>query len=211
MWYLPGAGIEPESPALAGGFLTTEPPEKSYPHFCYGHTPSLSHWIQWPGPHVLNLSASLDLVDPSFNHFSPVILFLFLIFLFPQSFLLLNEKPQNWHSMPLHASYFWIWISRNIPILYSHRSLIWNEVFTPQMKLGQNKTSGPPLPSTYHLFLPKSSPFLLDTPICPVNQLSDLWVPLDYTLSLISHIYSICQFCSHYTRTHPFLPSLLLP
>ena len=30
MWDLPGAGIEPTmSPALAGGFLTTRPPEKS--------------------------------------------------------------------------------------------------------------------------------------------------------------------------------------
>ena len=29
MWNLPGAGIEPVSSALAGGFLTTGPPEKS--------------------------------------------------------------------------------------------------------------------------------------------------------------------------------------
>ena len=29
MWYLPGPGIEPVSPALAGGFLTTAPPGKS--------------------------------------------------------------------------------------------------------------------------------------------------------------------------------------
>ena len=29
MWGLPGPGIEPMSPALAGGFLTTGPPEKS--------------------------------------------------------------------------------------------------------------------------------------------------------------------------------------
>ena len=27
---LPNTGIEPESPALAGRFFTTEPPEKSY-------------------------------------------------------------------------------------------------------------------------------------------------------------------------------------
>ena len=26
MWYLPGPGTEPVSPALAGGFFTTEPP-----------------------------------------------------------------------------------------------------------------------------------------------------------------------------------------
>ena len=28
MWDLPGPGLEPESPALAGGFLTTAPPRK---------------------------------------------------------------------------------------------------------------------------------------------------------------------------------------
>ena len=31
MWDLPGPGIEPMSPALAGGFLTTAPPGKSHP------------------------------------------------------------------------------------------------------------------------------------------------------------------------------------
>ena len=29
MWDLPGAGLKPVSPALAGGFLTTAPPGKS--------------------------------------------------------------------------------------------------------------------------------------------------------------------------------------
>ena len=33
MWDLPGPGLEPVSPALAGGFLTTEPPGKSSPSF----------------------------------------------------------------------------------------------------------------------------------------------------------------------------------
>ena len=30
MWDLPGPGLEPVSPALAGGFFTTVPPGKSY-------------------------------------------------------------------------------------------------------------------------------------------------------------------------------------
>ena len=34
MWDLPGAGLELASPALAGGFLTTVPPGKSFP-FCF--------------------------------------------------------------------------------------------------------------------------------------------------------------------------------
>ena len=33
MWDLPGAGLEPVSPALAGGFLTTAPPGKPCRHF----------------------------------------------------------------------------------------------------------------------------------------------------------------------------------
>ena len=33
MWDLPGAGLEPVSPALAGGFLTTAPPGKSSTSF----------------------------------------------------------------------------------------------------------------------------------------------------------------------------------
>ena len=33
MWDLPGPGIKLKSPALAGGFLTTGPPEKSFPSF----------------------------------------------------------------------------------------------------------------------------------------------------------------------------------
>ena len=31
MWDLPGPGIKPVSPALAGGFFTTEPPGKLLP------------------------------------------------------------------------------------------------------------------------------------------------------------------------------------
>ena len=33
MWDLPGPGIEPVSPALAGGFLTTVPPGNSQAHY----------------------------------------------------------------------------------------------------------------------------------------------------------------------------------
>ena len=33
MWDLPGPGLKPVSPALAGGFLTTAPPGKSKKHF----------------------------------------------------------------------------------------------------------------------------------------------------------------------------------
>ena len=33
MWNLPGPGIEPMSPALVGGFLTTGPPQKSVSTF----------------------------------------------------------------------------------------------------------------------------------------------------------------------------------
>ena len=35
MWDLPGPGLEPMSPALTGGFLTTAPPEKPSSFHCY--------------------------------------------------------------------------------------------------------------------------------------------------------------------------------
>ena len=41
MWDLPGPGLEPVSPALAGGFLTTAPPGKpttfNFIHFSQQH------------------------------------------------------------------------------------------------------------------------------------------------------------------------------
>ena len=42
MWDLPRPGLEPLSPALAGGFSTTAPPGKPYSvHFCTNLTASL--------------------------------------------------------------------------------------------------------------------------------------------------------------------------
>ena len=35
LWDLPGSGLEPVSPALAGGFLTTVPPGKPYLLYFY--------------------------------------------------------------------------------------------------------------------------------------------------------------------------------
>ena len=35
MWDLPGPGLEPMSPALAGGFLTTAPPGKPCPYLLF--------------------------------------------------------------------------------------------------------------------------------------------------------------------------------
>ena len=44
MWDLPGPGLEPVSPALAGGFLTTAPPGKSQEHFLIAALPAACHW-----------------------------------------------------------------------------------------------------------------------------------------------------------------------
>ena len=41
MWYLPGPGLEPTSPALADGFLTTAPPGKSLSNTLDGTSPAL--------------------------------------------------------------------------------------------------------------------------------------------------------------------------
>ena len=45
MWDLPGPGVEPVSPALADGFLTTAPPGKS-PSVCF--LKSILIWLSIP-------------------------------------------------------------------------------------------------------------------------------------------------------------------
>ena len=55
MWDLPGPGLKPVSPALAGGFLTTVPPGKSL------HTYE-GVYLPWKGPPMLfSLSACCSL------------------------------------------------------------------------------------------------------------------------------------------------------
>ena len=44
MWDLPGSGLEPVSPALAGGFLTTAPPGKSQ-YDINNYSPHAVHYI----------------------------------------------------------------------------------------------------------------------------------------------------------------------
>ena len=55
MWDLPGPGIEPMFPALAGGFLTTGPPGQ-FPFFLWKALYSLS--FPKPGPHHSHLEAT---------------------------------------------------------------------------------------------------------------------------------------------------------
>ena len=51
MWDLPGPGLKPVSPALAGGFLTTAPPGKSIKHLLkyltYVVSNSYDYSIMW--------------------------------------------------------------------------------------------------------------------------------------------------------------------
>ena len=49
MWDLPGPGLEPVSPALAGGFLTTEPPGKPSPPPFWGRCAGLLAVPRSPG------------------------------------------------------------------------------------------------------------------------------------------------------------------
>ena len=51
MWDLPGPGIEPVSPALTGGFLTTAPQGKS-PRVCF----RITEFRGWEGPYGCSLS-----------------------------------------------------------------------------------------------------------------------------------------------------------
>ena len=45
MWYLPGPGLEPVSPALAGVFLTTAPPGKPQEQIFFRSSCNLSLWF----------------------------------------------------------------------------------------------------------------------------------------------------------------------
>ena len=59
MWDLPGPGLKPVSPALAGGFLTTAPPGK-YFQLCFGHELFQAVWPQ--AHHLTSLSLVLLIV-----------------------------------------------------------------------------------------------------------------------------------------------------
>ena len=53
MWDLPGPGLEPVSPVLAGGFLTTAPPGKSL-QTEFKTAPLESTWAELTGNQTLN-------------------------------------------------------------------------------------------------------------------------------------------------------------
>ena len=61
MWDLPGPGLESVSPALAGRFLTIEPPGKSQDHFLNGWLILLS---------LVNVQVHLDAVAEVWHRFS---------------------------------------------------------------------------------------------------------------------------------------------
>ena len=72
MWDLPGPGLEPVSPALAGRFSTTAPPGK--PGNCYSSFPKTSLWMDSWGLRAVRYSSrsanSLDAMTTrmGFNH-----------------------------------------------------------------------------------------------------------------------------------------------
>ena len=61
MWDLPGPGIEPVSPALAGGFLTTVPPGKPV-----GSLLCLASFTYCPCRSLLSVVSSLCITDKCF-------------------------------------------------------------------------------------------------------------------------------------------------
>ena len=62
MWDLPGPGLEPMSPALAGGFLTTAPPGKPLRRILY-------YWTTREVPRLVFIAGNVDIL----SHFSSVI------------------------------------------------------------------------------------------------------------------------------------------
>ena len=98
MWDLPGPGLKPVSPALAGGFLTTAPPGKSLARHLYPRwvpsAPSslLYHAVQVAGSlyHSLNLPQRLLFLwqpsDPQVNKFEEFFLSVLSTALKPKAF-----------------------------------------------------------------------------------------------------------------------------
>ena len=60
MWDLPGPGLEPMSPALAGGFLTTAPPGKPQTSFFF-----IPLALFYFPPTTLSISLFLEQVKPT--------------------------------------------------------------------------------------------------------------------------------------------------
>lgn len=97
--------------------------------------------------------------------------------------------------MPSTCQLFWNLNLKEIQILYSHVCPIdISNITWPKRKFWS------PLSPTWYLFFPEASPFPLNIPIYPITQLSNMWVPLDFSLSLISHVYSISQICCLYAH-----------
>ena len=72
MWKLPTPGIKPESPALAGGALTTGPPGKPWKTLLYSVWVWPSDFLSWPlpsgsaapllGPHYTYVDSAMTLL-----------------------------------------------------------------------------------------------------------------------------------------------------
>ena len=67
MWDLPGPGLEPVSPALAGRLSTTVPPGKSGPCVFDGHNCRGLHGVNGQGQCVGQLCAMKDCPTPKAN------------------------------------------------------------------------------------------------------------------------------------------------
>ena len=122
MWNLPGPGIEPMSPTLAGGFLTTTPPGKSSAlnsfllhFFCYDSSPYI---VSLYGVHWLSIflsfsfGSSIWMLSTSLSS-NTLILF---SFSFPWSSLLLNLCVEFFSllivlCMLSHLSHVWLFVT----------------------------------------------------------------------------------------------------
>ena len=68
MWDLPGPGLEPVSPALAGGFLTTAPPGKPLKlNFLKMYYEKNLHINESSEEGIINLHVPIP--SPSFNNY----------------------------------------------------------------------------------------------------------------------------------------------
>ena len=122
MWNLPGPGIEPMCPTLAGGFLTTTPPGKSLAlnsfllhFFCYDSSP---YTVSLYGVHWLSIFLSFSFGSSIWmlsTNLSSNTLILF-SFSFPWSSLLLNLCVEFFSLLIVlcllsHLSHVWLFVT----------------------------------------------------------------------------------------------------
>ena len=159
MWDLPGPGLEPMSPALASGFLTTAPPGKSctsYWHKCLIVTlrPCVYNWAHYLFPKMCSSSGDLCL-SKRHHHLRIVWASKMNVILDSSSSLNLTPKALS----PKYSTYIIFWIhSLLCPFWHHprHSTIIFCTYYSNSLLTGLSESllAFSPVPSTVARWIP---------------------------------------------------------